>query len=343
MKNLLPKICLSLAGVALTASVTAGVASASTSSATAAHTPVWHPVLTLKNASSSQDYWSFSAVAATGKTSGWAFLVDSKGRTYSYERTGATAWKRVPFPDQTCAVNVAAAAKDGRVFASCSYVTGHSWEYEWTGTKWTLIRTLPGEVSSMTVLSATDVWFFGDHGVVHWNGKTWKQLTNSTEGGSALSDKSVWVFTGEVISHYDGKSWTAVQTPGPTSVTGILALSATSVYATGDDAGAAALLHYNGSAWSRIWESGDQHSFLEQQILPDGKGGLWIPANDQVENPLLLHYTGGKMTTATLPDAGFEFPGNSDMAQIPGTAEMLIAGESVGTNNKTSPVTYQYS
>jgi hypothetical protein len=31
------------------------------------------------------------------------------------------------------------------------------------------------------------------------------------------------------------------------------------------------------------------------------------------------------------------------MAQIPGTAEMLIAGESAGTSNKTSPVTYQYS
>ena len=31
------------------------------------------------------------------------------------------------------------------------------------------------------------------------------------------------------------------------------------------------------------------------------------------------------------------------MAQIPETAEMLIAGESLGTNNKTSPVIYQYS
>ena len=150
-------------------------------------------------------------------------------------------------------MNVAAAAKDGHVFASCSYVTGHSWEYEWTGTKWTLIRTLPGQVSSMTVLSSTDVWYFGDHGVVHWNGRTWKPLTKSTEGGSALSDTSVWVFTDEVISHYNGKSWTAADTYGPTDVTGILALSATSVYATGDDDGAAALLHYNGSTWSRVW------------------------------------------------------------------------------------------
>ena len=339
MKNFLPKVFLGFAGIALAVSATAGTATAGT----AAHVPAWNPVLTLKNASSSQDYWSFTATVATSKTTGWAFLADSKAGTYSYERTGAATWKRVPFPDQTCRVNVAAAAKDGRIFASCSYVTGHSWEYEWTGTKWTLIRTLPGQVSSMTVLSATDVWYFGDHGVVHWNGKTWKQLTKSTEGGSALSDTSVWVFTGEVISHYDGKSWTATETYGPTDVTGILALSAASVYATGDEVGAATLLHYNGSTWSRVWESGDQHSFLEQQILRDGKGGLWIPANDKAENPLLLHWSEGKMSVAALPDAAFEFPGNSDMAQIPETAEMLIAGESLGTSNKTSPVIYQYS
>jgi hypothetical protein len=343
MKKLLPKIFLSLAGVAVTAAVTAGTATAKTSSAIAAHTPTWNPVLTLRNASSSQDYWSFASVVATGKTTGWAFMSDSKQKTYSYQRTGSTTWKRVAFPGTGCRVNVAGAAKDGRVFASCAGVTGPSKEYEWTGAKWTLIRILPGTVSSMSVLSADDVWFFGDHGVIHWNGRTWKQLTKSTRGGSALADNSVWVFSGDVISHYDGKKWTAVHAPGPTGVTGILALSATSVYATGDDAGAAALLHYNGHAWSRVWESGDLISFLEQQILPDGKGGLWIPANDQVENPALLHYSAGKMTVATLPDAAFEFPGNSDMARIPDTAEMLLAGEALGTNNKLSPVIYQYS
>jgi hypothetical protein len=342
MKKLLPKISLSLIGVALAATGTASTATAGTSSATAAHTPAWHPVLTLKNASSSQDFWSFASVVATGKTTGWAFMSDSKQKTYSYQRTGPTTWERVAFPGTGCRVNVAGVAKDGRVFASCAGVTGPSKEYEWTGTKWTLIRTLPGTVTSMSVLSADDVWFFGDHGVIHWNGHIWKQLTKSTRGGSALTDNSVWVFTGEVISHYDGKKWTAVHAPGPTNVTGILALSATSVYATGG-ADSAALLHYNGHAWSSVWESGGIISFFPQQILPDGKGGLWIPANDQVENPALLHYTAGKVTVATLPDAAFEFPGNSDMARIPDTAEMLLAGEALGTNNKLSPVIYQYS
>ena len=50
--------------------------------------------------------------------------------------------------------------------------------------------------------------------------------------------------------------WAAVHSPGPTDVTGILALSATSVYATGTDAGAALLLHYNSKAGSRVWERG---------------------------------------------------------------------------------------
>jgi hypothetical protein len=307
------------------------------------HVPAWHPVLTLKNANAPLvDNWSFDSVVATGKTTGWAFLSDSNQKTYSYQRTGSTTWTRVAFPGTGCRVNVAGAAKDGRIFASCAGVSGPSKEYEWADTKWTLIRTLPGTVSSMTVLSADDVWYFGDHGVIHWNGHTWKQLTNSTRGGSALTDNSVWVFTGEVISHYDGKKWTAVHAPGPTNVTGILALSATSAYATGEDAGALALLQYNGHTWSRVSESGDL-SFLPQQILPDGKGGLWIPANDQVENPALLHYTAGKLTVATLPDAAFEFAGSSEMARIPDTAEMLLAGVALGTNNKTSPIIYQYS
>ena len=338
MKHLLPKICLNLAGVALAAAVTAGTAGA----ATPAHTPAWHPVLTLKNVNSAHNVWSFTSVVTTGKTTGWAFLRGSSQQNTSYRRTSATTWKQVAFPGQGCRVNVAAAAKGGRVFASCERIVGNSREYEWSGTKWVLIRTLPGAVSSLSVLSATDVWYFGDHGVVHWNGKTWKQLTKSTDGGSARSDTDVWVFTGEVISHYNGKKWTAVQSYGPTGITGILALSATSVYATGTEAAAAALLHYNGKRWSRTWESGDQETFPEQRIVRDGKGGLWILAADDTERAQMLHYTGGKMRVATLPAASFEYYSVSNLAQIPGTAEMLLAGVGVGTN-ELNPVIFQYS
>lgn len=56
----------------------------------------------------------------------------------------------------------------------------------------------------------------------------------------------------------------------------------------------------------------------------------------------MLHYTGGKMRVAALPTASFEYYSVSNLAQIPGTAEMLLAGVGVGAN-ELNPVIFQYS
>ena len=165
-----------------------------------------------------------------------------------------------------------------------------------------LIRTLPGAVSSLSVLSATDVWYFGDHGVVHWNGKQDLEAADEVHGRRQRAVKRH-----ERLGFHrrgdqplqrqevdrrpklrpDGHHRHPWRSPPPASTR-----PAWRPYA-------AALLHYNGKRWSRTWESGDQETFPEQRIVRDGNGGLWILAADDTERTQMLHYTGGKMRVAT--------------------------------------------
>ena len=87
----------------LAAAATATAANAATvkDAAPAARGPAWHTILSAANGRSPNQ---IDTVVATGKTSGWAFL---NAATAAYERTGATAWKKVAFPGTGGAVNVA--------------------------------------------------------------------------------------------------------------------------------------------------------------------------------------------------------------------------------------------
>ena len=64
--------------------------------------PAWHTILSVPNGTKANQV---DTVVATGNTSGWAFLNDGQ---HGYERTSATAWKKVAFPGSDGAVNVAA-------------------------------------------------------------------------------------------------------------------------------------------------------------------------------------------------------------------------------------------
>jgi hypothetical protein len=155
-------------------------------------------------------------VVATGRTSGWAFLASSP---VAYERVGATAWKPVAMPEKGGAVGVAGATSPGNVWAAYSAQAGTHVD-RWNGSRWTVMRSFPGQVSSLSVLGPNDVWVFGglpgqtSQGVFHFDGRHWTEVAKAWQGGSALSDRDVWAYSGTTIGHFDGRRWTEANVAG---------------------------------------------------------------------------------------------------------------------------------
>jgi hypothetical protein len=332
-------------------SLTAATLSSGAANAAVAHTPAWHPVLSVPNGAPSN---TPDTVVATGKTSGWAFL---QGGTVAYERTGASAWKKVAFPGRGGAVNVAAASSPSNVWAAYRSSQGTQL-YRWNG-KWTVTKTFPGAVTAISVLSPNDVWVFGgigaggQAGVFHYNGHKWTEVSSTLEGGYAVSDGNVWAFNGAQVAHFNGRKWTTTNVAKllppatrhvPAYLTGIIALAPNDVYATGEGVttprgGPGVVLHFNGRTWSRVAESGAFETATGKSLASDGKGGLWI-AGESFPSifPALFHYSAGKVTTASVP-VGAEI---NSVSRVPGTAAALAGGGQLGTANGAS-VVLQYS
>jgi hypothetical protein len=325
------------------------------------HGPSWRTVLGVPNGTKAD---LFETVVATGQTSGWVFQADGA----AYARTGASSWRKVAFPGKNGAVNVAAASSPSNVWAAFLAGAGKGTQlYHWNGRNWTLAKSFPhgASLTGISVLGPNDVWVFGgggstgSTGAYHFNGRKWTQLSATPQGGSALSDSDVWAFSGTQVAHYNGRNWATTNVarllpPVPRGavassyLTDIIALAPDDVYATGENAnplaGPAVLLHYNGRTWSRVGESTGFVSIPGEQLASDGKGGLWIPAqnpgaaSEEGSNARLIHYSGGRLTAVALPGGA----ASGSVSRIPGTAEALAAGVGYGTGHGTS-VVFQYS
>jgi hypothetical protein len=285
------------------------------------------------------------AVVATGKTTGWAFL----GNGTAYQRVSATAWKKAAFPGGNGYVNAAAASSPSNVWAAFQSTAGGSQVDRWNGSKWSVVKSFPGSVTSLSVLGPNDVWAFGGvsygEGVFHFNGRSWAEVSSTLSGGSATSDRNVWAYSGTQLAHYDGRQWTETDVAGlfpavsgnnvPPRLTGILALARNNVFAVGVGwgghfGGPAVVLHFNGHGWSLA--ATGLGVLGPNAPVSDGKGGLWMTSDTHQNYEVLLHYSAGQIV-----DAGEPF---RSVASIPGTAEALGGNASPVA---TMPTVYQYS
>jgi hypothetical protein len=357
--------------------MTAGVAGLLTiggagaaSAAAGAHpvaAPHWNLVKSVKVKTNQNG--GFTAVVATGKTSGWAFdgLATPGGET-AWERAGS-AWKQVAFPGKgTEYVALAGATSPSNVWAFANDVSFlSSRALRWTGSKWKVSETFGGNIVGESVLSSKDVWVFGEVqsfvpsiGIWHYDGRTWKQVFKNLSGGSVLNDKDVWAFTKTSVEHYNGHKWTAtsvksllpaVQKGGlnDPQLVGILALSDRDVFAIGsadaqDEGGPVVVLQYNGSKWVKR-ASGEFGYGPLDGFSYDGSGGLWLPMDGPVGGTsYLVHYSAGKLTKATLPENPATVTITS-VARIPGTTEQIAGGYTHpgGNRTPTAAVLLQYS
>jgi hypothetical protein len=343
------------AGLLALGAAAAPAATASTSPAAAAKWRITESVKT-------NDTADFTAVVATGKTTGWAFDGLGIGNApIAYQLSGGT-WKKASFPAKKGEyVTAAAATSPSNVWAfTQGSIPGFpgatpSRVLHYNGHTWSVLKTFSDQIEDGLVAAANDVWVFGiatfpgepTLGVWHFNGSKWTQVSKTFQGGTALSASNVWGFSGVNVEHWNGARWTATsvksllpaknkdETNDP-QVDAILALSAKNVYAIGngsdeDDGGPVVVLHYNGSKWSKLAQGnfgfGPGATPTDgPQISSDGSGGLWIPMQGpNGSSGYLLHYAAGKLTAAALPLAEPKITITA-VSQIPGTTQQLAGG-----------------
>jgi hypothetical protein len=315
------------------------------SPAAPAAAPRWHVAYTAKPGSA----LAYTAVVATGKTTGWAFgYRHGSGRDTSValRETGAGTWTPVsfPVPGNMLVVEAGAASPtDVWAFANASYANS-SRVLRLVNGKWTTVKTFTAQFYGATVVAGNDVWAStGPHQgglpltLWHYDGRRWTAVGHGLAGSvSALSAQDAWAFQGTAVYHWNGHGWagTSVKNLLPTKigqVDAILALSARNVYAVvngyTNGSGPVAVLHYDGHAWRRVATSQAQYSSW-QLVAPDGTGGLWIPVFGGAGGAghYMLHYAAGKLTVAGLP-----FPAGAGnigaITRIPGTRYTLAGGE----------------
>jgi hypothetical protein len=182
----------------------------------------------------------------------------------------------------------------------------------WNGKKWAQVSTpTPGgtlkidfnELFEVTCTSASNCWAVGDYGsqpspgeevilnqALHWNGKTWHQVSVPNPAGSSADDANVldsvrctsasncWAVgaygsldvpetTLTLALHWTGKKWAKVTTPNPggtapgdlNELIGLSCTSASNCWATGEDGAlnpeitfVTLALHWNGTKWAKV-------------------------------------------------------------------------------------------
>jgi len=338
---------LSTAGLSTTGLAVTGASSPALAASRSAQptTPTWKIVKRIPNG-------NFSVVITVGKSSGWAFDNGfASGSVPTAWRRSGSSWTRVPFPGKSNETVVAAAAiSPADVWAFTDGLSSPSRALRWNGRSWTVQRSFSQQIGGQAVIGPGDVWVFGQpsfpgagFGAWHYNGRSWSHVASGhgLEGGSGLSANDVWAFDGADVAHWNGSTWSrtsvaallpAKQQLNSPGVTGVFAQSKNSVYAIGtggaeDEGGPQVILHWNGHRWSKVaggsFGLGDQP---EQQISPDGHGGLWLPMPGiDGQKSYLLHYSAGHLTPVALP-GGPSRISLYGVALIPGTSSLLAGG-----------------
>ena len=341
--------------------VTAALAAAAVALALAVGVPAqgatataWRLVFT-KHYGPASNFSGYGPGLAFSKTDAWAFGgSDLSGGTAPVgvpvaEHWDGTAWQGSAMPAGATDTVEAASADSASDIWAVTYLGGYI--LHWNAAGWSVSRhvTGGGQLTGVTAISPTDVWVFGGGGFLgglgtwHFNGSTWTHVTGAAglEEASALSASNIWAVGSasvpeDSIWHYNGTTWRPTNAAAlkGLSFKGILAVSATSIWAAASPASGRAvgfLVHFNGSRWAKVippW------SITLSLIAPDGQGVLWLQAPASPGKFWLVHRsaTGQWSRTEVTLDTG----GSAVPVPIPGTASWWGIGRKDGTTGSNA-------
>jgi hypothetical protein len=238
---------IAVVGVVVAASTAIGAAPAVASTMTSAsHCPAWDKVQPQAPAQS-----TLLGVTALPSCAAWAVGTNSNPEPVAMnQQFSGTSWTKQTSPVTSAGSNLSAVAavSDTSAWAVGSQ-GGRALIEHWDGKSWrTQAAPQPGGkgftgLFGVAASSASDVWAVGNYGttaphhhtlIVHWNGKTWKQVPSPDPSGAShdsrltsvtvVSAKNAWAvgyyhgakhFRQTLILHWNGKSWQQVASPNP--------------------------------------------------------------------------------------------------------------------------------
>jgi hypothetical protein len=158
------------------------------------------------------------------------------------------------------------------------------------GVSWTQVNSDivgGGIATDVSGTSASDVYVVGysfptdGYFVLHYNGSSWA-VTPFSDGvlrgvwASAPNDVFAVGFDqdGGFIIRYNGSAWSRMAAPAtPDGLADVWGSSGTDVYASGGDG----ILHYDGSAWTQVFQEGGEEVFglsSTEVYVVDGNGSV---------------------------------------------------------------------
>lgn len=230
---------------------------------------------------------------------------------------------------------------------------------QWTGSAWSKphdFGTAEDFLGTAFGSGPTDVWQIGAGGstnqipeAYHYTGTTWSKVTFPVVSyqASASAAAGDWALgqvpskgdtlAGTKVVHWVNGAWKQIALPAgivpvgkPVLPVGIAAASPDSVWAAieygavaGPNPGTEILLHWNGSAWSKV--SLPKGVATVAPASADGHGGLFglvpIATGSYTE-----HLSDDDWTRNSLPAAPGHLTGLGNMSLIPGTHSVIAAG-----------------
>ena len=272
----------------------------------------WHVQRTADPGPPSQaNDFVLDGVSAAGPSDAWAVGQIGLGPMLPLaERWNGTAWQNVAVPLPSGVTQGSLRGIDDlapndawAVGRQVSPVGGDSLTLieHWNGSQWAVVaspnpETGPGAADELTAVSGTgpdDLWAVGFYS----DGQT---------------------FNAMLFEHWDGSTWTFVPPPsvGEMFANAVTAVSASDVWAVGDTAGGTISAHWNGKAWRFVTtpflQNGRAPTNQLTGITASGPDDLWASGfegnvNDEnLNDPYLLHWTGGRWVLVPVPDPGSE-------------------------------------
>ncbi|HTD19848.1 MAG TPA: hypothetical protein VK667_09995 [Ktedonobacteraceae bacterium] len=333
----------------------------------------------------------FNSVAAISAKDVWA--VGSKGNQGStqtlIEHWNGSTWSVVKSPNPSATANSlsgVAAISSSNVWAVGNSYDSHVSKYQtlvehYNGSSWSVVSSpSPGSflnnLSSVTAISANDVWAVGDsvsdsqhHTLIeHWNGTTWSIVnspnqgtnTNVLFGITAISANDLWA-VGQYVSskaltlqtlieHYNGSTWTIVTSPNikamDNGLGGVTAVSSHDIWAVGNASNLSSntsqtlIEHYNGSTWTIIASpNASSQSFLHgvTVISANDVWAVGLSINSAgIQKTLIEQWNGSTWRMVSSPNPGSALNSLGSVTRVPKAGQIWAVGSYATNNNMTN-------